>query len=121
MPDLPESIKEKFKAVKNIAVVCVIAKLRKPLSEYFWLNVNDSAMDIPGLVEYTKTTWSDAGRWSVTAPVLADERPCGGSLGDDNGRVPILGCGRSHGWETGSAPNGHPNDPNPEADAGTFR
>lgn len=53
MPDLPADILERFKLVKNIAVVCVIAKLRRRLTENFWLNVNDDAMDIPGLVEYT--------------------------------------------------------------------
>lgn len=53
MPDLPADVLEKFMAVKNIAVVCVIAKLRKAVSENFWLNTNDPEMDIPGLVEYT--------------------------------------------------------------------
>ena len=53
MPDLPEKILAKFNSVKNIAVVCVIVKLKKRLSENFWLNVNDEGMDIPGLVEYT--------------------------------------------------------------------
>jgi protoporphyrinogen oxidase len=53
MPDLPPEILEKFKAVKNIAVVCVIVKLKKALTQNFWLNVNDSQMDIPGLVEYS--------------------------------------------------------------------
>jgi protoporphyrinogen oxidase len=53
MPDLPADILAKFSAVKNIAVVCVIAKLRKRLTQNFWLNVNDERMDIPGLVEYT--------------------------------------------------------------------
>ena len=53
MPDLPGAVLEKFNALKNIAVVCVIAKLRKPLSQNFWLNVNDPEMDIPGLVEYS--------------------------------------------------------------------
>jgi len=53
MPDLPESILEKFRSVKNIAVVCVIAKLRKPLTGNFWLNTNDPEMDIPGIVEYS--------------------------------------------------------------------
>jgi protoporphyrinogen oxidase len=51
--DLPPEILNKFKSVKNIAVVCVIAKLKKPLTENFWLNVNDPDMDIPGLVEYS--------------------------------------------------------------------
>jgi len=53
MPDLPESILSQFKAVKNIAVVCVIVKLRKSLTENFWLNTNDPDMDIPGIVEYS--------------------------------------------------------------------
>lgn len=53
MPDLPASTLEAFAALKNIAVVCVIAKLRKPLTENFWLNINDPEMDIPGLVEYS--------------------------------------------------------------------
>ncbi|WP_241002267.1 FAD-dependent oxidoreductase, partial [Pseudomonas viridiflava] len=50
MPDLPEDILARFQALKNVAVVCVIAKLRQPLTENFWLNTNDPDMDIPGLV-----------------------------------------------------------------------
>ena len=53
MPDLPDDILNRYQSLKNIAVVCVIAKLRKPVSDYFWVNTNDSEMDIPGLVEYT--------------------------------------------------------------------
>lgn len=53
LPDLSDSILEKYRNIKNIAVVCVIAKLKKPVTENFWLNVNDTKMDIPGLVEYT--------------------------------------------------------------------
>ena len=53
IPDLPADVLAKFQALKNIAVVCVIAKLTKPLTENFWLNINDPDMDIPGLVEYT--------------------------------------------------------------------
>jgi len=53
MPDLPTDVLEKFNALKNIAVVCVIAKMVKPLTDNFWLNTNDPEMDIPGLVEYT--------------------------------------------------------------------
>ncbi len=53
MPELPEDVLAKFKAIKNIAVVCVIAKLKKAVTENFWLNTNDPEMDIPGLVEYT--------------------------------------------------------------------
>lgn len=53
IPDLPEPILAQFRALKNVAVVCVIVKLRKPLTENFWLNTNDPDMDIPGIVEYT--------------------------------------------------------------------
>lgn len=53
IPDLPSSFLDAYRSVKNIAVVCVIAKLKKPVTENFWLNTNDSEMDIPGLVEYT--------------------------------------------------------------------
>lgn len=53
MPDLPPATLEAFRSKKNIAVVCVIAKLKKPVTENFWLNTNDEEMDIPGLVEYT--------------------------------------------------------------------
>lgn len=53
IPDLPEDVLNGFRIVTNIAVVCVIAKLKKPVTENFWLNVNDPEMDIPGLVEYS--------------------------------------------------------------------
>ena len=53
MPDLPADVLTKFKSIKNIAVVCVIAKLRTAVTENFWLNTNDPEMYIPGLVEYT--------------------------------------------------------------------
>lgn len=53
MPGLPEPLLDQYRALKNIAVVCVIAKLKKPVSDNFWLNTNDPAMDIPGIVEYS--------------------------------------------------------------------
>jgi protoporphyrinogen oxidase len=53
MPALPPDILRSFRSVKNIAVVCVIAKLKRAVTENFWLNTNDPEMDIPGLVEYT--------------------------------------------------------------------
>lgn len=53
MPDLPADLTAAFNSLKNIAVVCVIVKLRKAITENFWLNTNDPEMDIPGLVEYS--------------------------------------------------------------------
>lgn len=53
MPGLPKSILNQYQALKNIAVVCIIAKLQKPVTHNFWLNTNDPDMDIPGIVEYS--------------------------------------------------------------------
>jgi protoporphyrinogen oxidase len=53
MPDLPDAILQQFRALNNVAVVCVIVKLRQRLTENFWLNTNDPEMDIPGIVEYS--------------------------------------------------------------------
>ncbi len=53
IPDLPRDILEKFRALKNIAVVCVVVRLKQRLTENFWVNTNDDEMDIPGLVEYS--------------------------------------------------------------------
>ncbi len=53
IPDLPTPLLRQYQALKNIAVVCVIAKTSKPITDNFWLNVNDQDMDIPGLVEFS--------------------------------------------------------------------
>ncbi len=53
IPDLPESLLDQYRALKNIAVVCVIVKTSKPITPNFWLNVNDPQMDIPGMVEFS--------------------------------------------------------------------
>lgn len=55
-PDLAASTLDQYRALKNVAVVCVIIKLRKPLTENFWLNINDPNMEVPGLVEYSNLT-----------------------------------------------------------------
>ena len=53
IPDLPEDLLQAYNSINYIGVVCVIVKLKKPLTEYFWLNINDPNMDIPGLVEFS--------------------------------------------------------------------
>lgn len=52
-PQLPQQLLAQYANKKNIAVVCVIAQLNRPLTENFWLNTNDEAMDIPGIIEYS--------------------------------------------------------------------
>ncbi len=60
IPDLPTPIREQIEALENLAVVCVIFKLRKPVTDKFWVNINDPDMDIPGIVEYTNLRPMDA-------------------------------------------------------------
>lgn len=50
---LPEKTKLQFDSIKNIAVVCVIVKLKKSISQNFWLNISDPKIKIPGLIEYS--------------------------------------------------------------------
>lgn len=53
LPNISKDLLQKYKNVKNIAVVCVVVKLKKAVTENFWLNINDEEMDIPGMVEYS--------------------------------------------------------------------
>lgn len=66
VPDLPQAVLNKYRSVENIAVVCVLAKLRRPLSKYFWLNISDPEIDIPGFVEYSNL--NPVGAHLVYAP-----------------------------------------------------
>jgi protoporphyrinogen oxidase len=50
---LDPELHSKFTEKHNIAVVCVIVKLKRNLTENFWTNTNDDEMDIPGIIEYT--------------------------------------------------------------------
>lgn len=53
VPTLPEASKAAYDAIHNIGVVCVLLKLRKPVTGHFWLNINDTSIDIPGIVEFS--------------------------------------------------------------------
>jgi len=53
VPSLPNSSKQLYDAINNIGVVCVILKLKRPVTKHFWLNINDEKIDIPGIVEFS--------------------------------------------------------------------
>ncbi len=53
---LPEAEKARYAGINNIGVVCLIYKLRRPVTENFWLNVADPGMAIPGIIEYSNLT-----------------------------------------------------------------
>lgn len=68
IPQLPEADLNRFNSINNIAVVCLIAKLSKPVTDNFWLNVNDDSMDIPGIVEYSNLNPGIRGEHIVYVP-----------------------------------------------------
>lgn len=53
---LPPSAVEQIDAISGIdyiTVVCLIMKLRQPLTDGFWINVNDPRVPFNGFIEYT--------------------------------------------------------------------
>ncbi len=53
IPGLPKEVAQKYARLDNIGVVCVLLKLSSPLTENFWLNISDSAIELPGLIEFS--------------------------------------------------------------------
>jgi protoporphyrinogen oxidase len=68
IPDLPGDIINQLKSINNIAVVCVIVKLKKALTENFWLNVRDDNMDVPGIIEYSNLNPNTQGDHIIYVP-----------------------------------------------------
>lgn len=53
VPELPSEFTARINRIQNIPVACVILKLKHPLTENFWMNINDPSIGIPGVIEYT--------------------------------------------------------------------
>ena len=89
-PGLSEGARARYRAIVNIGVVCVVMRLKRSVTPYFWVNVNDDAFEIPGIIEFSNLRpTGDAviyvpyympathERWSWTdAQFLADALAC---------------------------------------------
>jgi protoporphyrinogen oxidase len=53
VPDLPADWKQRYDAILNIGVACVVLKLRRSMSPHFWVNILDPAIELPGLIEFS--------------------------------------------------------------------
>lgn len=53
VPALSDDWKAKYDAIVNIGVVCVLLRLKKPVTEHFWVNINDRAVEIPGIIQFS--------------------------------------------------------------------
>lgn len=52
--DLPPTMLERYRALPNIGVVCVVHKLARSVSPHFWTNINDPRVGVPGIVEFSR-------------------------------------------------------------------
>lgn len=68
VPDLPIESKAAYDAIVNIGVVCVLLKLRKPVTPHFWVNVVEPGMPIPGIIEFSNLRAMPGGESVVYVP-----------------------------------------------------
>jgi protoporphyrinogen oxidase len=69
-PDLPRGYRDRVLDLGNIGVRCIVLNLKKPLTPYFWINVNDD-LPVCGLIEYTNLNPPEAfeGRTLLYSPL----------------------------------------------------
>jgi len=53
IPELPTALRARYAALQNIGAICVLFKLKRSLTRYFWLNITDHVIQIPGVIEYS--------------------------------------------------------------------
>ncbi len=53
VPDLPDAWKERYRAIHNIGVICMVFKLRRSVSPHFWINISEHGLEIPGIIEFS--------------------------------------------------------------------
>lgn len=86
VPDLPPASKAAYDAIRNIGVVCVIHKLKAPVSPHFWVNIVDPQIAVPGVIEFSNLRPmaeavvyvpyympTDHPKWAWDDQALADE------------------------------------------------
>jgi protoporphyrinogen oxidase len=52
-PDLPPHYNERLERIDFIGVICVVLRASAPVSDNYWLNVNDPRIPFNGFIEYT--------------------------------------------------------------------
>src|SRR5579875_1767253 len=53
VPSLPGEWQQRYDAIHNVAVICVIFKLRQPVTPHFWVNISEPGIEIPGIIEFS--------------------------------------------------------------------
>ena len=53
VPDLPEDWRQRYRAILNIGVVCVVFRLKRSVTPHFWVNIADKDVPVPGIIEFS--------------------------------------------------------------------
>jgi protoporphyrinogen oxidase len=53
VPQLPTEWLARYDAIKNFGVCCLVFRLKKSVTPHFWVNINEPAMEIPGIIEFS--------------------------------------------------------------------
>lgn len=53
-PDLPDAYRSQLTQVEYLGVTCLLLKLKRIFSPYFWTNVSDASIPFAGCIEYTR-------------------------------------------------------------------
>lgn len=77
LPEGHEAYADQLRQVKYIGVVCLAFKIKKRVSPYFWLNVNDPRVPFNGIIEFTNLNpiGPDAGHIIYVPYYIATDHP----------------------------------------------
>jgi protoporphyrinogen oxidase len=67
-PDLPGDWKARYEAIENIGVCCIVFKLKRSVTEHFWLNLSEPGMEVPGIIEFSNLRPMPDGETVVFVP-----------------------------------------------------
>ena len=68
VPDLPSELRERYAAIPNIGVCCLLFKLRRSVTPNFWVNIAEPGIEVPGIIEFTNLRPLPGGRQSCSCP-----------------------------------------------------
>ncbi len=51
--NLPREMRAPYEAIENTGVVCVVLHLARSVTPHFWVNINDEAIRVPGIIEFS--------------------------------------------------------------------
>jgi protoporphyrinogen oxidase len=53
VPQLPQDWRDRYDAINNIGVCCILFKLSRRVTPHFWVNISQADIAIPGIIEFS--------------------------------------------------------------------